>query len=117
MGTLLDPGQHYIPCPRFGGARPAYACCVQDRYRVCRKSCQPLADHVKENPDLPKQSIELYKKRARQKDGELFRLMSSRSAGKGILDADLTCKWCGFRAKSERGLKVHNKRRHRGREL
>lgn len=97
-----------IPCYKYGGVKPAVACCVNDRYRFCRKRCKPLEEKLQENPSL-KEDADKY---AVEKRPRLF-TMSFVNKNLPSTKSELRCHRCGFIAKTPRGLKTHMTRNHK----
>lgn len=97
-----------IPCPKYGGVKPAVACCVNDRYRFCRKRCTSLGEKLKELPDLQKEA-EKYQSETTPRHFT----MSFANKNLPSINNKCRCARCGFMAKSERGLKTHMSRNHK----
>ncbi len=106
--------EHFIACPRFGGRRPAPACMHYDRYRLCRKKCKSLEAFIKKNPSSPELVKAIQAKETaetRYEQPSLF--LPTKFSGKNLPDFALQCRLCVFVGKTERGLKIHLKRKHR----
>lgn len=106
--------QTKIECPKFGGNRPAATCCVDDRFRFCRKKCKPLAEVVEKFPELPKIALEYFMNKIEVNPSQWSYLrtnFANRNLPKKI-NPDLKCPKCKFVALSVRGLKSHMTRNH-----
>lgn len=105
----------YIACPKYGGMRTAAACCTQDIYRYCRKRCKSLADYIRQNPKFPEEALAKCEKRKQERSG-MHWLYSMKYANKNLPSTDkrFVCSYCGFTARSTRGLKTHMTRQHGG---
>ena len=112
QNKVLDLSSHLLDCSRFGGRRCAVSCVHLDRYRVCRRHCASLRDHLGINPGFMEDVNTYYKNKDLIKSTHLPLLLKHEYTGKYLPDAKLACTYCDFIAKSERGLKIHLKRSH-----
>jgi hypothetical protein len=108
----------YIGCPRFGGQRLAPACAHYDRYRFCRRSCKNLERFIEAHPDIDGMLKVVQEAEAKRKEKEAEEqrtsvFLHSKFSGRGMPDPKLSCKYCKFIGKTERGLCIHYKRTHK----
>jgi predicted Zn-ribbon and HTH transcriptional regulator len=94
----------YIGCPRFGGSRFSLSCAHLDRRKGCRRYCATLKKKMEERPDFIESMKEVYK--------ESPSTLPSKYSGKGLPIQPFQCDYCGFVAKSDRGLKSHITKSH-----
>ena len=110
------PTQHFIPCTRYSSTRCALCCVIFDRYKVCRRHCKELKNHLSKHPDLTEKAIRQIEERKTENinKANLFDMANvGKYAGKNLPDEILGCRVCSFIAKSPRGLKIHMRRSHK----